>query len=113
MGALLPGCYYKQPTASSKCGGPFTEWERDVWGEENAQSSEIEALCKARKDGHDAYCGVTTEWQFVETSSLPGSPESEGECCDDCNGAHAFCSPGSGRCYDSKAKDYYVSCTTT
>lgn len=32
-------------------------------------------------------------------------------CCDECYGTH-FCSPGSGNCYQSKAKPYYENCTT-
>merc|ERR1719356_558476 len=59
-----PGCYFKQPAASSKCGGPFPEWERDTWGETNANSGATEAECMARKAGHDAYCEVSTEWFF-------------------------------------------------
>merc|ERR1711879_1024000 len=59
------GCYFKQASASSKCGGPFLEWERDFWGEANANSAASEANCMARKTGHDGYCGVTTEWRFV------------------------------------------------
>lgn len=67
---LAPGCYLKQSEASPKeCGGPFLEWERDFWGEANANSGASEASCLARKARHDAYCEVSTEWLFVDTLS--------------------------------------------
>jgi len=73
---LAPGCYLKQPTASSKCGGPYLEWERDTWGEANAQSATSEAACHSRKAGHDAYCECSTEWLYVfadTTTSMAAS----------------------------------------
>merc|ERR1719356_1762977 len=64
--SLLPGCYFKQPEASTRgCGGPFLQWERDAWGEANVNSRASEAACLGRKQGHDAYCEVITEWLFV------------------------------------------------
>jgi len=39
--------------------------ERDTWGEQNANSGANEASCMARQSGHDAYCGVSTEWHYV------------------------------------------------
>merc|ERR1711879_192271 len=62
---LSPGCYYKQAMASSKCPGPFLDWERDVWGEANANSGASLENCMARKAGHDGYCEVSTAWRFV------------------------------------------------
>merc|ERR1712151_498329 len=73
---LPSGCYYKQDSASSKCAGPFLEWERDFWGEANANSGASEEDCMARKTGHDGYCGVTTEWRFVGGAETP-APEHE------------------------------------
>merc|ERR1712048_743649 len=66
------GCYFKQPAASTKCGGPFSEWERDTWGEQNADSGANEASCMARQSGHDAYCGVSTEWLYVAGGAQNG-----------------------------------------
>jgi len=72
MPPLPPGCYYKQPSAAPKCGGgPFFEWERDVWGEANANSGTSKDDCLARKPGHDSYCEVSTEWRFVGASLAP------------------------------------------
>merc|ERR1719356_690257 len=73
MSPMPPGCYYKQASASQKCGGPFLEWERDVWGEANADSGTSEENCLARKAGHDAYCGVTTEWRSVGAPPTPAT----------------------------------------
>eukprot|EP00928_Gymnodinium_smaydae_P055015 TRINITY_DN3867_c0_g1_i7.p1 TRINITY_DN3867_c0_g1~~TRINITY_DN3867_c0_g1_i7.p1 ORF type:complete len:639 (-),score=75.49 TRINITY_DN3867_c0_g1_i7:403-2319(-) len=74
-----PGCYFKQSTASAKCGGPFLTWERDAWGEKNENSGASESICKGRKVEHDTYCGVRSEWLFVAsqkgpTSDLPSTP---------------------------------------
>merc|ERR1712232_646904 len=66
---LLPGCYFKQPTASTKCDGPFLQWERDDWGMQNANSGASEAACMDRKAGHDSHCGTSTTWKFVAGSS--------------------------------------------
>merc|ERR1712176_1249850 len=73
---LSPGCYYKQAMASSKCpgSGPFLDWERDVWGEANADSGASLENCLARKTGHDGYCEVSTEWRFVPSSPAPAAP---------------------------------------
>merc|ERR1712151_854500 len=68
---LAPGCYYKQALASSKCPGPFLDWERDVWGEANANSGASQEDCMARKAGHDEYCAVSTEWRFVPSAPTP------------------------------------------
>merc|ERR1712176_334758 len=68
--SLAPGCYLKQSEASPReCGGPFLDWARDVWGEANANSAVSEVACLSRKEDHDAYCEVSTEWLFVGTSS--------------------------------------------
>merc|ERR1719230_2061868 len=45
--------------------------------------------------------------QNVTSSS---SSSSSSSCCAGCTG-RAFCSPGSGNCYDTKKKHYYKSCT--
>lgn len=66
-----PGCYFKHLTlASSKeeCLGN-TEWTRDTWGEENKNSGACEEACKARKDGHDRHCNISSEWFFVPCQS--------------------------------------------
>merc|ERR1719356_1932641 len=57
--SLEPGCYFKQPTASQKCGlpEPVLNWKRDTWGEEHVNSGASESNCMARKSGHDEYCG--------------------------------------------------------
>merc|ERR1712048_208919 len=65
---LAPGCYYKQALASSKCPGPFLDWERDVWGVANANSGASQEDCMARKAGHDEHCEVSTEWRFVASA---------------------------------------------
>jgi len=69
-----PGCYFRQPTKSVLCGGPFTDWTRDTWGEQHQQSGESEERCLAQKDGHDAYCKTKTTWMFVsgESGMQPG-----------------------------------------
>merc|ERR1712157_404048 len=41
------------------------------------------------------------------------APRSDGKCCSNCYGGYPFCSPRSRNCYQSKAKVYYLGCTTT
>jgi len=60
-----PGCYFKQPSKSAKCGGPFLGWSRDTWGERNEEAGASESKCLARKKGHDGYCSTKTSWKFV------------------------------------------------
>jgi len=62
---VLPGCYIKQPMASSKCGGPLKDWTADTWGRDNANSWATQEDCLGRKLGHDAYCATETTWYFV------------------------------------------------
>lgn len=66
-----PGCYFKQASHSSKCGGPHTEWEKDAWGMQNAESGDSETKCRSRKSGHDSYCEVSSEWLFVPHGGFP------------------------------------------
>jgi len=73
--ALQPGCYYKQPSKSAECGGPFPDWNRDMWGETNKGSAASESKCLARKKPHDMHCDTDTTWKFVTgggSSMQPG-----------------------------------------
>merc|ERR1711988_1972257 len=45
------------------------------------------------------------EYRAIQNSAEP----THVDCCGSCE-AHAYCSPQSGSCYDTKAKDYYEKC---
>merc|ERR1712048_1325025 len=57
--------------------------------------------------GYYATCAVDqTSATEPESTEAPAG----GACCGNCGGAFPFCSPNSGNCYGSKAKDYYETC---
>lgn len=64
-GRLLPGCYYKQPTARSSCGGEILAWHPDIFGREFQASWKDAASCHGRKFSHDAFCRSESEWMFI------------------------------------------------
>lgn len=51
----------------------------------------------------------TTSRRFQVMAKRHEGEETQPACCSACAGK-AYCSPGSGRCYDSKKKDYYAKC---
>merc|ERR1712151_1141370 len=64
--------------------------------------------------GMVGFCGAKPEEIIREQGiySCPGdrpAVDNHKACCQKC-GDKGFCSPESGRCYDSKKKDYYFTC---
>merc|ERR1712178_333943 len=62
----------------------------------------------------DAFRGdgqtMEIDWVSVEQKDWPAPVPA---CCDGCNDGKSFCSPRSGSCYPSKAKNYYLECAAS
>merc|ERR1711953_777341 len=56
--------------------------------------------------------GQIFEIDFVSVSARDW-PAPVPACCSRCGGGKGFCSPRSGNCYATKAKDYYAECPVT
>eukprot|EP00441_Pelagodinium_beii_P042678 CAMPEP_0197630432 /NCGR_PEP_ID=MMETSP1338-20131121/7919_1 /TAXON_ID=43686 ORGANISM="Pelagodinium beii, Strain RCC1491" /NCGR_SAMPLE_ID=MMETSP1338 /ASSEMBLY_ACC=CAM_ASM_000754 /LENGTH=245 /DNA_ID=CAMNT_0043201645 /DNA_START=87 /DNA_END=821 /DNA_ORIENTATION=- len=64
------------------------------------------------------YSSSCQAWQQYTMGTAPqpapAPPPAHGNCCSGCYGyvTSPYCSPNSGTCYESKAKDYYQTCCT-